>query len=865
MKRSASFFMIKQGMREIVSLWKQFLAIIAIGAIAVTLFVGLQANADSLEKRVNVVYEAGNLADSYVTVNPMKGNQGDLSNIRDLLGDSADIEGRFYAFTHLNSHNAYCAISDDYPTISKESRMVAVDPLAQEDEFFVVDSHLASTKPRKEGEANDGVTARIGEKSRIEFDLSPYVSSGIIEDDFIRLLGFEDHLLPGVTMDDTPLKKAALTLEIPVTGIMDHPENVLLSTYSVSVFLLSSKSFAKAFDECLRLYFDEDGVELFYLALPFSPLGWEREESGRFPIANQFLIKGKMGFDAEKANDAIEDYFQKKDPEKANLMMLQKREDTSFASTMAMDVVQARQLTFVFPFVFFAVAILVILTTMSQLILKERTQIGTLKAMGLNSRAIVRYYETITGAVVGIGILIGEILGPLIIPLILDNKYSILYSIPRTSYVFPLLPAILTAVIFLALSALVTFLTVRKEAALLPVESMRPSAKSFKGEHIGKSEKLPSKGAFAIMMAWRNIRANFVKSLMVTLGVMGCTALLCCGFGIDDTIDYGVTLDPVINNAADISLTLTAEVKEDRVFADIEEAIGGGRITHLQGFVRNNSEIRHEDKSVNSFYNVYGNIADYGESEQQRFLPFSWNKDEVLLSKKIADRLGCKIGEEVSFSIGNRSVSGKVGAIVDIFYSNGVYIDADSKGFEDEPVTSFSSYFLSFAEYTEQMKEKILEISYVGAIMTSDGYRTTLKNILSSVSAMTNAVKVFAILLAIVVLYNISILNFRERSRDIATMKVLGFNKLEIAASLLFETMALTLVGVILGLASGWPFLYLVLYINQVEIISYMYIVYPLSYIYAFLLTFVVSFLINAYLASRTNKIKMVESLKSVE
>ena len=96
-------------------------------------------------------------------------------------------------------------------------------------------------------------------------------------------------------------------------------------------------------------------------------------------------------------------------------------------------------------------------------------------------------------------------------------------------------------------------------------------------------------------------------------------------------------------------------------------------------------------------------------------------------------------------------------------------------------------------------------------------------------------------------------------------MKVLGFNRIEMANSLLFETLSLTLAGVVLGLAAGWPFLYLVLYINQVEVISYAYFVAPLSYFLSFLLTFIVSALINIYLANRTKKIQMVESLKSVE
>jgi putative ABC transport system permease protein len=113
---------------------------------------------------------------------------------------------------------------------------------------------------------------------------------------------------------------------------------------------------------------------------------------------------------------------------------------------------------------------------------------------------------------------------------------------------------------------------------------------------------------------------------------------------------------------------------------------------------------------------------------------------------------------------------------------------------------------------------------------------------MSGVHIMTNAVKGFAIILAIIVLYNLALLNFRERTRDIATLKVLGFTKHEIASSLLWETMSLTAVGVIFGMLLGYPFLLAVLKLNTVQLVQYLYHIYPLTYVYSFLLTFIVAF-----------------------
>ena len=165
----------------------------------------------------------------------------------------------------------------------------------------------------------------------------------------------------------------------------------------------------------------------------------------------------------------------------------------------------------------------------------------------------------------------------------------------------------------------------------------------------------------------------------------------------------------------------------------------------------------------------------------------------------------------------------------------------------------------------EKTAAELKQFDYVSSADTEKEWQKTIDSALSSVKVMTNAVKVFAILLAIVVLYNLSLMNFRERSRDIATLKVLGFSKLEIAMSLLVESLVLTFIGVMFGFLLGFPFLKLVLDTNVVELVEYLVHINPLSFFYSFLLTFIVAFVVNLFFAQKTKKIQMVESLKSVE
>ncbi|MCR5079126.1 MAG: FtsX-like permease family protein [Bacilli bacterium] len=839
-------------------MWKQFLAIIAIGAIAVTLFVGLQANADSLASRVNSTYEAGNLADSYVTVNPIKGQQGDEAKIREIVGEKGDVSSRFYGYAKVNTYNCYCAISPTLPTISRPSNILSSN---EEEDFLYIDSIL-SRDPSVPSETR----MAVGDIATVEFDLTAYMDE--IGNTAGSISAMSLFLKSGVKLEDTPLSTGIIDLKIPVTGVMDHPENVLRASYSVSLFLLSSSAFKTAFKNCLKQYFNNIGVSLILAKIAASPLGWkDNDDPSMFPISNQFLIKGNKGSDIDAINESIDAYFKSKSEEDKNLLLLQKKEETSFATVMETDVTQARQLTFVFPFVFFIVAILVILTTMSQLILKDRINIGTLKAMGVGKRKIQVYYGVITTTVVGLGILIGEILGPIIIPMILDNKYHILYNLPKLSYLFPILPGILTAIVFLVLANVVTFITCRKETSLLPVQSMRPAVQNFAKNSSKTIKKSKKRRDFSFVMSRRNILVDPLKSIMVVLGVAGCTALLCCGFGIDDTINKGIVDDPLITSNAEFTLTCAANIETNKFISDLKSVIGD-ELNGVEGTSKTDSTIRLGSKEMSSSLLIYSPVIRNGESNEETFLEFSWNLDEVLLTKKVADRIGAKVGDTISFVRKGATIEAKVGVIRDIFFSNGVYVHASSPILKDDVPTSYSSFLADLKEGSDvsrakkELKEKI---SYLVSVNGADDYKAQLQDILSSVSAMTQAIKIFAILLAIVVLYNISLLNFRQRSRDIATMKVLGFTRIEMAGPLLLETMSLTLFGVILGLAAGWPFLYLVLYINQVEVVSYPYFVAPLSYFLSFLLTFVVAVLINIYLANRTKKVLMVESLKSVE
>ena len=165
----------------------------------------------------------------------------------------------------------------------------------------------------------------------------------------------------------------------------------------------------------------------------------------------------------------------------------------------------------------------------------------------------------------------------------------------------------------------------------------------------------------------------------------------------------------------------------------------------------------------------------------------------------------------------------------------------------------------------EEIRKDLLALDGVSSLVSREDNAKRINSYMTSIRSMTNTIKIFAILLAIVVLINLAILNFEERSRDIATLRVLGFSRFEISRSLVYEVMILTIIGALLGLLLGYPLEYLVLSTNITPLISWIYIIYWYSFVIGFLLSVVTAFVVNIIISNRVNKVLMAESLKSVE
>ena len=239
-------------------------------------------------------------------------------------------------------------------------------------------------------------------------------------------------------------------------------------------------------------------------------------------------------------------------------------------------------------------------------------------------------------------------------------------------------------------------------------------------------------------------------------------------------------------------------------------------------------------------------------------------QNEIAISAKTAKSINVSVGDTVTFTVMGNNYHGIVDKVFDTFTTQGVFLYKsaypDITSYNTNAYVNIDSRFNS-----NQIKDEITQLSMISQVKTHTEFIESINNIISSIKYMTLTVKSFAILLAIVVLYNLANLNFKERVRDIATLKVLGFNKYEIARSLILEIMLLSTMGSVIGLFFGMPILVLMLSINENPLVAFMYHIDIISYFYALLMTLGTSLIINIILAGFTDRVQMVESLKSVE
>lgn len=527
----------------------------------------------------------------------------------------------------------------------------------------------------------------------------------------------------------------------------------------------------------------------------------------------------------------------------------------------------------VFPVFFFLVAALVCMTTMSRMIEEQRTQIGTLKALGYGRRTIMGKYMFYSGSAAVTGCVGGFAVGILLFPYIIWVCYGMMYNMGQFYFVFDWKMALFSLAVALLCSVGVTWYSCRKELSEVAAQLMRP-----KTPQAGKRillERIPfvwKRLKFLQKVSIRNVFRYKKRFLMMVLGVSGCTALVMAAFGINDSVSEVVTHQYQEITVNDMSVTLKDDWKEDTK-TEIDRALEG--VTSGYTVVCETSVDLQTPKGVKSVYLVVPSkpeeIGEYIDFHTLKKETLSYPQaGEALITHRLADDYGYQVGDVIEVQDEDfNTIQVTISGIMQNFVYNYVYIHPDTYRAQMGEEGEYKTLYVNLADVptvdSHQVSADLMKLDSVTAVSVNADTMERFESMMASIDYIVILVILCAAALAFIVIYNLTNINITERVREIATIKVLGFFKNETASYVFRENIILTVVGAFVGLGLGKLLHLFIMQCLKVDLVTFDVRIEPISYLYSILLTFLFALCVNAMMTGKLEKISMTESLKSVD
>ena len=520
----------------------------------------------------------------------------------------------------------------------------------------------------------------------------------------------------------------------------------------------------------------------------------------------------------------------------------------------------------VFPLFFFLVAALVCITTMTRMVDEQRTQIGTLKALGYSDGAIAWKYISYSGSAALLGAVAGFLAGTLLFPQGIWQGYSMLYNFtPWLEYYFDPLMAAISVAAALACSVGATFFACRAELRLLPAGLMRPKAPK-PGKRI-LLERLPflwNRVSFLHKVSSRNIVRYKKRLYMMLLGIGGCTALIVAGFGVRDSITTIVDDQFGSITHYDIAATFSTPMDEAQQTA-FREGFDG--LTHCI-FADTAS---YEIKGSSGVYTL--NIVATDDADITQVIGFRNNGAEVaypqegaLIDRGLASYLGVKAGDTITVSVSEtQDVELPVAGLVENYVYHYAYMTGATYERLFGTQCEHKTAYLTTDGDPYALGAEVADHPRVANVTVVASLRSLVRNMMKSMDYIVALVICSACALALVVLFNLCNISITERVREIATVKVLGFYRSETRFYVFREVLMLTFLGAAVGLPCGWALHRFIMQQIRIDMVSFRVHVTPLSYGLSFLITMLLGSVVCLLLARKIDRVPMAESLKSVE
>ncbi|NLW29017.1 MAG: FtsX-like permease family protein [Erysipelothrix sp.] len=525
----------------------------------------------------------------------------------------------------------------------------------------------------------------------------------------------------------------------------------------------------------------------------------------------------------------------------------------------------------IFPLFFFLIAALVSLSTMTRMVEDQKIQMGVMSALGYTKRMIRNKFLIYGLGVLIFSLLIGSLFGYLFFPRMIYDAYRILYEMPplRTPFSWKvfLMPLFLSVLVTLV----VAYIQAQRLLKMRPSQMMRANP-----PHVGKRvlieriTPLWKRLSFLQKVTLRNIFRHKSRFFMTTVGIAGCTGLLITGFGLYDSIMKIPVLQFQEINQYQMNVIYKDDI-EETTKNEIKDYLGSQHAT-----VVDNQMVSIE--ATNSLASVDASLYIF-ENDEEVSKVFSLHQGDnkvilddkgVIVNTKQAELLGLTIGDTIHLinPSKNLKVDVTINGLVDNYVGHNVYLKrnlANQLGITNQNnsllVKSESSDVLDIDAIMSKllMNEDVLSVIDISTIYQS------VNESMESFFFVIVVIVIAAALLAFVVMFNLSTMNLTERQREIATLKVLGFNQRETFSYLSRENVLLTLVGICVGCAFGYLLHQYVIFSAEIDTIMFYRQLTLRSVMISSVLTILFSLINDVIMSFQVKKINMLESLKSVE
>lgn len=530
----------------------------------------------------------------------------------------------------------------------------------------------------------------------------------------------------------------------------------------------------------------------------------------------------------------------------------------------------------VFPMIFFLVAALISLTTMTRMVEEQRTQIGTMKALGYGKASIAsKYLSYAFLATVG-GSIAGVLFGEKVLPFIIIQAYGIMYwnigDHMQLDYELQYALIASGAAVICTMGA--TLFSSARTLAETPASLMRPPApKEGKRILIERISFIWKHLSFSWKSSMRNLFRYKKRLFMTIFGIAGSMGLMLVGFGLYDSI-------------MDIAILQYDQIQHYDAMVINDEDATDSQEKDLLKFLDGNSEIDHytrvqltkmtapkEKGSVSIYVYVPENTENFKEDvtlrDRKSHEQYELTDDGAVICEKTASLIGVKAGDKIILEKDNRKYKVKITAVTENYMGHYVYMTPPcyEKTFGEKPEYSSTVYTMKEDAESdlETLGNAILKYPAALSISYTSSTAGQVERMLGSLGAVIWVLIISAGMLAFVVLYNLNNINITERQRELATLKVLGFYDGEVSQYVFRENILLSFIGILAGAVFGILLHRYVITTVEVDAVMFGRNIKPISFVYSGIITFGFSMFVNMVMHFKLKKINMVESLKSVE